>query len=692
MFEAWPFTNFHDLNLDWLISKWKKLEDNLDDIHASMDAAAASAEVAAEKEHDAKNHAAEAMAYKDLARGYAEDADESAELLTNALDQIAVNTARIDAWTTAQTPDANTELLDERVEFTGFTNASAGDATRAQGAFGFEKLGHLLFNGMEQVNISSVTAGYYAPNGTIATAGGTTKEVYTSKITIKHGEAFLIVYELPSNRQAWFAAGLFDAGDNWLNRPTFASGTDSQSQLYTTATENGRVLYYGLYQPAANANAKTVSFTYRTYGAEAAVNIYRIPLAKINAISTMPAPLLMGDAAAAKTIDVDTTNHTVTIPGDTLLLWPDTYPNHMSETPTQDTSTGWRRLSTVNTPIVLTYNNVTPPGSSTPSTAIVGIYNAITESVETVTFNNPLVYSPYTAVLFTLRWNTNSDLISFSCASPYRINNNLFGIDVSANTVNTPWRFTPCVESVNHRGYNTIAPENTLPAFKLSKKMGFDTIECDIQLTSDGVPVVLHDGTINRTARLIGGGTIPSTINVFDVTYQDLIDNYDFGIWKSAQYANTPIPTWQELCVLARALGLKIYVEIKGESPWTNIKIQEVMDIAEQCGVKDNIIYISYSHVLLGHVRAYDANAKIYIVASNITAFNRNNALTLKAGLDIDYNNVTDADVVSLISDGTPLAVWTVDTVSDLETLNPYIDSVTSNIVIAAKELYDNNI
>lgn len=96
----------------------------------------------------------------------------------------------------------------------------------------------------------------------------------------------------------------------------------------------------------------------------------------------------------------------------------------------------------------------------------------------------------------------------------------------SANLVKT-------VNSVNHRGYNTIAPENTLPAYKLSRKMGFECVETDVAFTSDGVAVLLHDGTINRTARNADGTSISSSIDIGSITYDQALD-YDFGIWKSA--------------------------------------------------------------------------------------------------------------------------------------------------------------
>ena len=55
---------------------------------------------------------------------------------------------------------------------------------------------------------------------------------------------------------------------------------------------------------------------------------------------------------------------------------------------------------------------------------------------------------------------------------------------------------------IMHRGYNKVAPENTLAAFRLAAEMGFKAVECDIQFTKDGVPVVIHDSSVTRTSNV----------------------------------------------------------------------------------------------------------------------------------------------------------------------------------------------
>ena len=55
-----------------------------------------------------------------------------------------------------------------------------------------------------------------------------------------------------------------------------------------------------------------------------------------------------------------------------------------------------------------------------------------------------------------------------------------------------------------HRGASGYAPENTLEAFALAITQGADGIELDVQLTKDGIPVVIHDETIDRVTEKKG--------------------------------------------------------------------------------------------------------------------------------------------------------------------------------------------
>ena len=83
-----------------------------------------------------------------------------------------------------------------------------------------------------------------------------------------------------------------------------------------------------------------------------------------------------------------------------------------------------------------------------------------------------------------------------------------------------------------HRGASGYAPENTWPAFKLAREMGANGIETDVQLSKDGVPVLVHDTNLDRTS----DGTGP----VADLTWDELA-RLDAGSWLDARFAGERI-------------------------------------------------------------------------------------------------------------------------------------------------------
>ena len=101
---------------------------------------------------------------------------------------------------------------------------------------------------------------------------------------------------------------------------------------------------------------------------------------------------------------------------------------------------------------------------------------------------------------------------------------------------------------IGHRGYCEIAPENTLPAFKLTKTAGADLVELDYHHTKDGELIVIHDATLDRTTDAVAkwGG---AKIRVDAKTLAEL-KTLDAGKWFDPQFAGTRLPT------LAEALDL----------------------------------------------------------------------------------------------------------------------------------------
>ena len=100
---------------------------------------------------------------------------------------------------------------------------------------------------------------------------------------------------------------------------------------------------------------------------------------------------------------------------------------------------------------------------------------------------------------------------------------------------------------IAHRGASRTEPENTLRAFCRAVELGCPWIECDVRLTRDGVPVIIHDATANRTTD--GRGRISG------ITYKAL---RKFNAGK-----NEKVPSLQETLEFAQAHNINLVLEIK---------------------------------------------------------------------------------------------------------------------------------
>lgn len=108
------------------------------------------------------------------------------------------------------------------------------------------------------------------------------------------------------------------------------------------------------------------------------------------------------------------------------------------------------------------------------------------------------------------------------------------------------------LQRVAHRGYSWVAPENTLPALAGAVLAGATLVEFDVRTTADGVPVLIHDRTVDRTTN--GSG------HVWDFPVAQLRE-LDAGSWFSPAFADVRVPLLGEaLDVLADA-GLLLEIK-----------------------------------------------------------------------------------------------------------------------------------
>ncbi len=154
---------------------------------------------------------------------------------------------------------------------------------------------------------------------------------------------------------------------------------------------------------------------------------------------------------------------------------------------------------------------------------------------------------------------------------------------------------------IAHRGACKAAPENTLPAFTLAAELGADGIELDVQLTKDGIPVVLHDDTIERTSN--GSGPV----NTF--TLEEL-RQFDFSAGVPG-FENTKIPTLEEVYAFAGPRKLLVNVEIKATGAADPVMEKALLILEHRFGMREQVLYSSFNHDSLISLKKAIPHAKL---------------------------------------------------------------------------------
>ncbi|NCO20695.1 MAG: hypothetical protein GW905_01485 [Rhodobacterales bacterium] len=130
------------------------------------------------------------------------------------------------------------------------------------------------------------------------------------------------------------------------------------------------------------------------------------------------------------------------------------------------------------------------------------------------------------------------------------------------------------VKTVAHRGANSVAPENTLPAATCAFAVGFDWVELDVRSSADAALVVIHDASLARTTD--GTGLVK------DMAMADL-RALDAGRWFDPHFAATHLPTLGEMLAEARRWDRGIYIEIKQADPLAVLAEVQAAGMVDRC-------------------------------------------------------------------------------------------------------------
>src|ERR671921_2789118 len=151
--------------------------------------------------------------------------------------------------------------------------------------------------------------------------------------------------------------------------------------------------------------------------------------------------------------------------------------------------------------------------------------------------------------------------------------------------------------NVAHRGASSLAPENTIEAFRLALEAGAGGLELDVHMTRDGHIVVIHDATVDRTTS--GTGAI-SEMTIDELRGPDAGYNFspDGGLTRPYRGKGSRVPTLEE--VLREFPGVAVNIDIKAGSSGIEAAVLEVIREANALG---RVLVVSTRHATVKRFR-----------------------------------------------------------------------------------------
>ena len=146
---------------------------------------------------------------------------------------------------------------------------------------------------------------------------------------------------------------------------------------------------------------------------------------------------------------------------------------------------------------------------------------------------------------------------------------------------------------MGHRGAMGHAPENTLASFKLANEMGVEAVELDVHLSADGVLVVHHDETLDRTTDGTG------EISAMTLTQ---LQQLDAGSKFSKDFAGERIPTLEDIFTWAKGAHLPVVIEFK-RNPNVRAIVEAAIGLVERMQAAEDVAFISFDHFVPAGVK-----------------------------------------------------------------------------------------
>ncbi|HEX2034864.1 MAG TPA: glycerophosphodiester phosphodiesterase family protein [Chloroflexota bacterium] len=227
---------------------------------------------------------------------------------------------------------------------------------------------------------------------------------------------------------------------------------------------------------------------------------------------------------------------------------------------------------------------------------------------------------------------------------------------------------------VAHRGASGLAPENTLAAFRRALELRAPAVECDVHLSADGVPVVIHDAKVDRTTT--GRGEVGALSLA-------ALRGLDAGAWFGPEFAGERIPTLEEVLATCRGRA-RVVIELKpgGDAPLVEATLQA---IATTTAAELAIISFDPQVVRLVAQRAPDLPLGFLLTSRGVAELGHEAVVRETTSLGATclaphYSTITAPFVATIHAAGLAVSVWTIDDPTEMERLAGLgVDAITTN-------------
>lgn len=216
---------------------------------------------------------------------------------------------------------------------------------------------------------------------------------------------------------------------------------------------------------------------------------------------------------------------------------------------------------------------------------------------------------------------------------------------------------------IAHRGYSATAPENTLASFQAALEQPIMGVEFDVHLSADGIPVVIHDASVDRTTN--GQG------KVAEKTLAQL-QALDAGSWFDSRFAKETIPTLAEVLALFSGTPVQLYIELKSPQNWSSQRVRELMKQLDQWRdspletLRDRCIIASFNHQFIATLQKQFPQFRTGYGIADLSQYSQAYLATLNlthAVLMPHFSLILESPALTgtLLSENQEIVTWTVD-------------------------------